>query len=55
MKQKTITQSLSWLHAWSGLLFGWMLFAIFLIGTPVVAAWRDVAIRGAVRPGRSMS
>ncbi|MBV4507325.1 PepSY domain-containing protein [Pseudomonas sp. BW13M1] len=36
MKQKTITQSLSWLHTWSGLLFGWVLFAIFLTGTLAV-------------------
>ncbi|PQZ89372.1 MULTISPECIES: PepSY domain-containing protein [Pseudomonas] len=36
MKTKTITQSLSWLHTWSGLLFGWLLFAIFLTGTLAV-------------------
>ena len=28
-------QSMAWLHTWSGLLFGWLLFAIFLTGTPV--------------------
>ncbi|MFP3519429.1 PepSY-associated TM helix domain-containing protein, partial [Pseudomonas sp. SIMBA_077] len=26
-------QSMAWLHTWSGLLFGWLLFAIFLTGT----------------------
>ncbi|TDF82412.1 PepSY domain-containing protein [Pseudomonas sp. H9] len=36
MKHKTITQSLSWMHTWSGLIFGWVLFAIFLTGTIAV-------------------
>lgn len=36
MKQKTITQSMSWLHTWCGLLLGWVLFAIFLTGTLAV-------------------
>jgi uncharacterized iron-regulated membrane protein len=36
MKHKTITQSLSWLHTWSGLIFGWLLFTIFLTGTLAV-------------------
>lgn len=36
MKHKTITQSLSWMHTWSGLVFGWVLFAIFLTGTLAV-------------------
>ncbi|WP_025131664.1 PepSY domain-containing protein [Pseudomonas sp. PH1b] len=26
-------QSMAWLHTWSGLLFGWLLFAIFFTGT----------------------
>lgn len=26
-------QSMAWLHTWTGLLFGWLLFAIFLTGT----------------------
>jgi len=26
-------QSMSWLHTWAGLIFGWLLFAIFLTGT----------------------
>ena len=30
--QKSIRQSMAWLHAWTGLLFGWLLFAIFLMG-----------------------
>lgn len=36
MKRKTITQSMSWLHTWCGLLLGWVLFAIFLTGTIAV-------------------
>ncbi len=36
MKPKTITQSMSWLHTWCGLLLGWVLFAIFLTGTIAV-------------------
>ena len=30
--QKSIRQSIAWLHSWTGLLFGWLLFAIFLMG-----------------------
>lgn len=26
-------QAMAWLHTWTGLIFGWMLFAIFLTGT----------------------
>lgn len=35
-KAQTITQKLSWLHTWGGLVFGWLLFAIFLTGTQAV-------------------
>ncbi|MDD0842480.1 PepSY-associated TM helix domain-containing protein [Pseudomonas sp. Gutcm_11s] len=35
-KPQTITQKLSWLHTWGGLIFGWLLFAIFLTGTLAV-------------------
>ena len=31
--QKSIRQSMAWLHAWSGLIFGWLLFVIFLMGS----------------------
>jgi len=47
MKTKTITQSLAWLHTWSGLIFGWLLFAIFLTGTIAVF---DKEIDGWMRP-----
>ncbi len=35
-KPQTITQKLSWLHTWGGLIFGWLLFTIFLTGTLAV-------------------
>jgi uncharacterized iron-regulated membrane protein len=30
---RSLRQSMSWLHTWSGLLLGWLLFAIFVTGT----------------------
>lgn len=30
---KSIRQSMAWLHSWTGLLLGWVIFAIFLMGT----------------------
>lgn len=33
MQNKGIRQSMAWLHTWTGLIFGWLLFAIFLMGT----------------------
>ncbi|BCA56629.1 membrane protein [Nitrospira sp. KM1] len=32
----SFSQSMDWLHTWGGLLFGWLLFAIFLTGTLTV-------------------
>jgi uncharacterized iron-regulated membrane protein len=34
--KNSATQVISWLHSWSGLLFGWLLFAVFLTGTLTV-------------------
>lgn len=31
-----LTQLMNWLHTWTGLLFGWLLFAVFLTGTLTV-------------------
>jgi uncharacterized iron-regulated membrane protein len=28
-----LTQLMNWIHSWSGLLFGWLLFTVFLTGT----------------------
>jgi len=30
---KGIRQSMAWLHSWTGLIFGWLVFAIFLMGS----------------------
>ncbi len=64
MQNKGIRQSMAWLHTWTGLIFGWLLFAIFLMGTsayyrhhinlwmqPQLAQYRinqDVAVKTAV-------
>jgi len=34
--KNTFTQSMAWLHTWAGLIFGWLLFAIFVTGTLAV-------------------
>ncbi|MCD0504779.1 PepSY-associated TM helix domain-containing protein [Bordetella petrii] len=39
-----LRQAMSWLHTWSGLILGWVLFAMFLTGTlaffrPEITAW----------------
>jgi uncharacterized iron-regulated membrane protein len=34
--KNTFTQSMAWLHTWAGLIFGWLLFAIFATGTLAV-------------------
>ncbi|MCK8784096.1 PepSY domain-containing protein [Roseomonas sp. NAR14] len=43
-------QSMAWLHTWSGLLVGWVLFAVFLTGTaaylkPEISAWMMPELR----------
>ena len=35
-------QAMAWLHTWTGLIFGWLLFAIFLTGT--LAYFKDEII-----------
>lgn len=37
--KETFRQSMSWLHTWSGLLLGWVLFAIFVTGTATYFRW----------------
>ena len=42
--EEGLRQSMSWLHTWSGLIFGWVLFAMFLTGTlaffrPEITRW----------------
>lgn len=31
--RNTLRQSMAWLHAWSGLVVGWVLFSVFVTGT----------------------
>jgi len=47
----SLTQSMSWLHTWCGLLLGWMLFAIFLTGTLAVF---DKEINWWMQPGHRL-
>ena len=30
---RSVRRSMAWLHTWSGLVVGWVLFAIFVTGT----------------------
>ncbi len=46
-------QSMSWLHGWSGLILGWLLFAIFLTGTIAyfrqeVTLWMQPELHGSI-------
>lgn len=53
---RTFRQSMAWLHAWSGLVVGWVLFAVFVTGT---ASYYRTEISQWMRPelqyGRSFS
>ena len=40
-------QSMAWLHTWLGLLFGWVLYFIFVTGT---AGYLDTEIDRWMRP-----
>jgi uncharacterized iron-regulated membrane protein len=53
-----IRQSMSWLHGWSGLLLGWLLFAIFFTGTIAyfrqeVTLWMQPELHGSVPSPRA--
>jgi uncharacterized iron-regulated membrane protein len=46
-------QSMAWLHTWSGLLFGWLLFAVFATGTSAyfqeeITAWMQPEVHARV-------
>ncbi|MBY0252790.1 MAG: PepSY domain-containing protein, partial [Methylobacterium organophilum] len=48
--RKTFRQSMAWLHAWSGLVVGWVLFAVFVTGTasyyrPEISQWMRPELR----------
>ncbi|WP_028696563.1 PepSY-associated TM helix domain-containing protein [Pseudomonas cremoricolorata] len=53
-------QAMAWLHTWTGLIFGWMLFAIFLTGTlsyfkDEISHWSQPEIqRHALDPAHSL-
>ncbi|AIT27068.1 pepSY-associated TM helix family protein [Bordetella holmesii 30539] len=50
-----LRQAMSWLHTWSGLIFGWALFAMFLTGTlaffrPEITQWMQPEITSRTAP-----
>lgn len=50
-----LRQSMAWIHAWLGLLAGWILFAMFLTGTasyfrPEITQWMQPELRPAAVP-----
>ena len=52
---KTFRQSMAWLHAWSGLVVGWVLFAVFVTGTASyyraeISQWMRPELRTEPRP-----
>ena len=53
-------QAMAWLHTWTGLIFGWLLFAIFLTGTlsyfkDEITQWAQPEVRShALDPARSL-
>ena len=54
--QKGFRQSMAWLHAWSGLVVGWVLFAVFVTGTASyykteISRWMQPELRAAEAPG----
>jgi len=58
--QEGLRQAMSWLHTWTGLVLGWVLFAMFLTGTlaffrPEITAWMQPEARPAmVEPARAL-
>ncbi|MGE8569808.1 MAG: PepSY-associated TM helix domain-containing protein [Achromobacter sp.] len=48
--EEGLRQSMSWLHTWAGLIFGWVLFAMFLTGSlaffrPEITHWMQPEIQ----------
>lgn len=55
--EEGLRQSMSWLHTWAGLIFGWVLFAMFLTGSlaffrPEITSWMQPEIH--VQPGPAL-
>ncbi|TXM70759.1 PepSY domain-containing protein [Methylobacterium sp. WL12] len=52
----SVRQSMAWLHAWSGLVIGWLLFAIFVTGTASyyrtdISRWMRPELAAIAEPG----
>ncbi|WP_164885320.1 PepSY-associated TM helix domain-containing protein [Geovibrio thiophilus] len=59
MREK-FRQSISWLHTWSGLIIGWLLFAIFFTGTysyfrNEITYWMQPELHGSIPTGSEAS
>lgn len=57
-KTEGLRQAMSWLHTWSGLLLGWLLFAIFLLGTlsyvrDEISVWMKPEVHGSQPDGQT--
>ncbi|MDP4027128.1 PepSY-associated TM helix domain-containing protein [Methylobacterium sp. NEAU 140] len=53
--RNSFRQSMAWLHAWSGLVVGWVLFAVFVTGTasyyrPEISRWMRPELAAAAEP-----
>ena len=54
-----LRQSMAWLHTWTGLLFGWLLFAVFLTGTCAffqeeITRWMQPELTGTADPSQAV-
>ena len=55
-KPEGLRQAMSWLHTWSGLVLGWLLYAIFFTGTlsyfqNEITLWMKPELHRSVRTG----
>ncbi|RIA36609.1 putative iron-regulated membrane protein [Hephaestia caeni] len=53
--KESLRQSMAWLHTWVGLLFGWLLFAMFATGTAAyfqeeITRWMQPEVSGTADP-----
>lgn len=54
--KESFRQSMAWLHTWSGLLLGWLLFVMFACGTAAyfqeeITHWMQPEVTGSADPG----
>ena len=57
-KTESLRQSMAWLHTWSGLLLGWLLYAVFFTGTlsffrDEINDWMRPELHRPAGPGRA--